>query len=25
VMPRPIPGHAEMASRLAPAFGPEMS
>src|SRR6516165_8525035 len=24
-MPRPVPGHAEMASRLAPAFGPEMS
>src|SRR5262249_22864832 len=24
-MPRPIPRHAEMASRLAPAFGPEMS
>ena len=24
-MPRPVPGHAELASRLAPAFGPEMS
>ena len=24
-LPRPVPGHAEMASRLAPAFGPEMS
>ena len=24
-MPRPVPSHAEMASRLAPAFGPEMS
>jgi UDP-3-O-[3-hydroxymyristoyl] N-acetylglucosamine deacetylase len=24
-MPRPAPSHAEMASRLAPAFGPEMS
>jgi UDP-3-O-[3-hydroxymyristoyl] N-acetylglucosamine deacetylase len=24
-MPRPVPGHAEVVSRLAPAFGPEMS
>jgi UDP-3-O-[3-hydroxymyristoyl] N-acetylglucosamine deacetylase len=24
-MSRPVPGHAEVASRLAPAFGPEMS
>src|SRR5258708_25217258 len=24
-VPRPVPGHAEMASRLAPAFGPGMS
>jgi UDP-3-O-[3-hydroxymyristoyl] N-acetylglucosamine deacetylase len=24
-MPRPVAGHAELASRLAPAFGPEMS
>src|SRR5215470_10590760 len=24
-MPRPVPGHAEIATRLAPAFGPEMS